>query len=362
MTPIFKILDIKVFYLFIIIFLLNIKNILNKSHDKNFYFLTCFYLLTCSVGSIVNSSITPLLNCLIYIVTIYVITSLPKIYITKIIDFSTKIMILMIILAWLSIAYSILKFPSLFDIGDIGFYLFSFSKGLENGFLRPSGLYDEPGAFTFFICSLVICRGMVGYRDYKNWILLIGGLVTQSIVQVLFILCYLIWHIKKRGVVNLKKYTSSTFIVLGCAILFFIFFRSSLLEWMVERSLLFINEPLLNPRYRAFQAMLEQLKDNLWAIFFGFDINCINRDASCEAAIFGENILTPLIYGGLVVAWPYYLFLLISPFKLLRFWPLMMGLSIMLLQRPYLLEFSYSATIIFIIITGFFFKNYERKT
>jgi hypothetical protein len=289
------------------------------------------------------------------------VLSIPRVYIDRIIGISTNLVITIIFLSWLSVIFVLLGLPSLFEFDTIGFYLTSFSKGAENGILRPSGIYDEPGALTFFICSLVIVRSFAGYADYKNLLLLIGGLVTQSIVQIMFIPFYLIWLFKKKEVQILKKQLNFLMFLLFAILVFFVFWRLSILDWAINRFILFIDEPLLNPRYRGFMILFDQFSDNPLSLFFGYDVNCINRNFLCEFDILGENPLTPLIYGGLAVSWPYYLFLLISPLVLFRFLPLVLGLCLILLQRPYFLEFSYSATIAFIILVGIIYKNNEKK-
>jgi hypothetical protein len=64
---------------------------------------------------------------------------------------------------------------------------------------------------------------------------------------------------------------------------------------------------------------------------------------------FGENILTPLVQGGILMSWPYYAVLaaLLAGGLRARARLVELGVAALLLQRPYLLSAGYCLLIYF---------------
>ena len=57
--------------------------------------------------------------------------------------------------------------------------------------IRPSFIYDEPGAFSFVVCAVVVMREMLGRPARLSWLLMLGGLITLSLTHMLILLLFL---------------------------------------------------------------------------------------------------------------------------------------------------------------------------
>lgn len=74
-------------------------------------------------------------------------------------------------------------------------YLTTMSNFNVVGLIRPSFIYDEPGAFSFIVCATVALREVLGRGRHASFLLMIGGLVTLSLTHFLITLIYLIFRI-----------------------------------------------------------------------------------------------------------------------------------------------------------------------
>jgi hypothetical protein len=125
----------------------------------------------------------------------------------SIINYTSKILtvyiIIAIIFSIISFIYAYLGFSPIFEInnpdGRINYlYLMSFSNSIFGNIIRPSFIYDEPGAFSFIICYVVILRTMLKKNKNITLLILIGGLITFSVTHIIILLIYLILEINKK--------------------------------------------------------------------------------------------------------------------------------------------------------------------
>jgi hypothetical protein len=77
----------------------------------------------------------------------------------------------------------------------------------------------------------------------------------------------------------------------------------------------------------------------------GLDPRCIGDWMACQCSYrrFGENILTPLVQGGILMSWPYYATLaaLVATGLRARRRLVCVGVAALLVQRPYVLSAGY---------------------
>lgn len=327
------------------------------------------FFITSAISSLLNASLMPLVYSIFFNITIFSIFQNEDDSSIRMVEWATSLFLVFIILSIIGVLYHLMGGHSLFSLvnadgRDNNFYLSTFSNS-ETFTIRPSAIYDEPGAFSFYICTLVIMRSRLRMPCQISAILLIGGMITQSITHVLFTLVWFFWAIKNCGSNNLnlknKMFQYKYFFLIISLSIIYIVYLSGILDWTFERAIQFYNEPLTNPRYRSMKSIIDFLESNPWSILYGFDANCVQRLDTCGD--FGENPLTPLIYGGLLVSWPYYLVLIFSSLSFLKSkdWLLLIGANILLFQRPYLLEFPYSGLFILCYIVWFIPNKFHEK-
>jgi hypothetical protein len=334
------------------------RKVVLQPQQLTVYVLAIIYLVTSAISAVYNKDVTPLIFAGFFLITFFTVMQTSYDVAVRFVEVATQMFVLFIILAIVGALYYYAGGPPLFSLalsngGTNSLYLTTFSNAAEF-FIRPSAIYDEPGAFSFYICITVALRSLLGMSNRTSGLLLLGGLITLSITHVVFGAIWLVWLFTSIGrrQINIKSISILAIFLLLAALIY----QSGLLDWTFDRAIEFYENPWMNPRQRAFDDTISaltqsNLTDNLW---FGFDADCISRKDTCID--FGENPLTPLIYGGLLAAWPYYAFLIISFISPLysRHGLIYVGVGVLLLQRPYLLEFPYSAimTLMLVVATG----------
>lgn len=67
------------------------------------------------------------------------------------------------------------------------FFLTTFTNTYSHNFIRPSGIYDEPGALSCIVCLVVFLRRELKQDEKLSWVLLVLGLITLSIMHAIFL-------------------------------------------------------------------------------------------------------------------------------------------------------------------------------
>jgi hypothetical protein len=243
-------------------------------------------------------------------------------------------------LSWIGLAYQVLGGKALFFIDEHGFYLTTFAKAIEVT-IRPAGVYDEPGSFSFFICLLVVLREALGMRRSTSTLMIVGGLVTQSAAHMVFSAIWLLGAYLDKSSAETQHVISKVLSFIGAAFLCVVYL-SGYLDWAIDRMLLFVKHPESWPRYISLITLLRDIEIRDWGWILGPTRECAAR---IDCLSYGENMLSPLAYGGLLSSWPYYVALWLGAyavFKLKIKGLQYFALCLLLLQRPYVTEFPYS--------------------
>jgi hypothetical protein len=225
-------------------------------------------------------------------------------------------------------------------------YLLTMTNDVVDNLIRPSGLFDEPGALAFYICMVAACRSVLDMPPRATWLLLAGGLVTLSLAH----LVYMAFHLLSERLLSARALRAllASALVLGAASL------HPALQRTVEERLgarLAMEDGRLAGDNRT--ELLEQAAAYVDAgtAVFGLDPLCVTDWSACQRKYkrFGENILTPLVQGGVLTTWPYYVILaalLLGGLRARRHL-CHVGVAALLLQRPYVLNAGYCLLIYF---------------
>ena len=351
-SPLVFTFKIKTSFLILLFFLYSLyrNNIIYSSKFRVFYILISLFLFTNIITSLYNETFVPFYYSIFFSIVCFIALQVSFNVLNLLVDKLTSIFLFLLYGSWIAFVYFQFGGPSLFHLSnpdgrDSLFFLTTFSNTVDP--FRPAGIYDEPGAFSFFICLLVILRSLTKKSFKISALLLILGLITQSIAHFSFII---IWFLGllffDDSFSNVKSYKKVLTLVFTSFILVF-FYLSGLFDWALNRGLYYSENPDATGRIPALLNIYYEISGSVSKLLFGFSEGCVNR-TNCY---FGENVLTPLVYGGLLASWPYYLFLfilIVIPLFNRKYYYLF-GLMLLLIQRPYFLELPYSLSICLIL-------------
>lgn len=116
-----------------------------------------------------------------------------------------KFMIVILIGAWISIVYFLLNGSPILTIEnpdgrENNLFLTSLSNSSDYEFweiIRPSGIYDEPGALSFCVIIIVILNELHNPRNKNSLMMMLLGLVTLSVAHAIMTTIYLIYYMFK---------------------------------------------------------------------------------------------------------------------------------------------------------------------
>ena len=108
---------------------------------------------------------------------------------------ATAFMLVLLIGAIIGFALALNGAQPLFDIANSDgrpnyFYYTTFSNMRWGNVIRSSGLYDEPGAFSYMICAVSALRHLRGRDARVTWLMLGMGFVTLSLAHLVYVLLH----------------------------------------------------------------------------------------------------------------------------------------------------------------------------
>tara|TARA_R110000823_G_scaffold282241_2_gene400457 strand:- start:1131 stop:2096 length:966 start_codon:yes stop_codon:yes gene_type:complete len=233
------------------------------------------------------------------------------------------------------------------------YFYFSFTNSYYGNLIRPSGIFDEPGAFSFYLSALGCLRVLLGKDERLTFYILLMGFITMSLAHVIFFFFYVISQARLKQIFSLRSVV--LFIVIFSAAFYFmgdIFYDMLFVRFGLGGEGLVAGDNRSNLIMNALQFIHQNPK----SILVGIGPECLLTHQSCTTPIshFNSNPFEPLMRVGLLQSWLYYLLLLIAfiaPFFGRRYF-VVFGFGLLLLQRPYLMHVSYSLySVIIVCIT-----------
>jgi hypothetical protein len=258
------------------------------------------------------------------------------------VDISTVFICLIILGAYIGVIYAFLGGRPIFNFpnGDgriNSIYLTTGTNFHIGKFIRPSGIYDEPGALSFFICSVCLLRVFFSKNDDFTFLILIFGIITSSLTHLLILICFSIYYLFRY-----RKKRSTLIYVL-------IFFIAGLIVIAAFYELfdtLLFDRLRYNPSQKRISGdtrshlFLNALKLlDARSFFWGLD-KTVYVDENLfhlRFPLIGNNPLTPLIKYGFFSQWYYYFALFIIFFAGLlqrKYFFIYLSICFLFLQRP----------------------------
>lgn len=322
-----------------------------------------------------------ILFSLIFVSSFIMVSLLKQEELHSIINLSSIFVIILLIGAWIAFIYTLLGGRPVFEVirvdgKPIHLFLTTFTNSWnpQLNSIRAAGIYDEPGAFAFVICTVAALRH-ISLKDKKTtWIILFLGLVTLSLAYLIYVTFHFLAERKN------KKYFYHLIITF-----LIILFLTTAISFIpnnnyIKKSFSIINLVLLS-RFEELSNSQKIIEQNVRLASFISTIKYINKetllwgadkesflDARKAKEKYPEIRLStpfgPLFRRGLLVSWPYYLmtvFFLIMSFKNRNF--VLFGFLLLLFQRPFLMSFGYSLLCLlpFIYYKYYRFRFYKYK-
>jgi hypothetical protein len=268
---------------------------------------------------------------------------------------ATSLMTVLLLGAAVSFVLALLGLPPLFAITnpdgqDYYFFYTGFTNTYYDNFIRASAVYDEPGAFSMYICFVAALRHLLQREKRTTWLLLALGFVTFSLAHLVYVMCHFVAEqtSKKRimfflGALGVALFALVTTIALDSNLV------------LLSRLALTEDASFFAGDNRSFQLLnaWDQIVNRPSSVFFGLDQTCVFSQATCQDkfGLLGENPLSPLAFGGLSSELPYYMVVvcfLLSPLFGTQHIALF-GIGLLFMQRPYVTGFSYALVAVLLL-------------
>jgi hypothetical protein len=223
--------------------------------------------------------------------------------------------------------------------------------------IRPSGIYDEPGTFSFFLCTLAVFRVVAGKNDVLTFFMLLVGNITFSLIHTVF---FIMFNLYMLG----KYYKKKTFIIyiavmiLGSFILFYRYIN-------IFDAMLFnrfeVDHMTRSSRFIQIERILLILRNApslIELILFG------NPELWEKERYLYSNPLGPLVYHGLLISCIYYVSMLILLFsgavsKKYRY--VLWAIALVYVQRPFYSSFGASTSFHLVVFIAASIARMEIK-
>lgn len=234
------------------------------------------------------------------------------------------------------------------------FFPFTLSNSYWGSLMRPSGIYDEPGTFSFFICALVTLRSIFHFSFKNSLYILLAGCLTLSLAHVFYTFLFLL------SVPDIKKGFKSLFIMIGL---------TSGLIYFTNNIELFKSVFLYRFRLGSGTTVIQG--DNRTSLFFNA-IEVMKKDRSVfmsgigfsslkkyPSGNYGNNPLSMIIEHGILVAFSYYqvVFLFLKSFIFSKRYITIVAFGFLLLQREYIFIVSYAPVVAAVFVAFTMHRN-----
>lgn len=312
----------------------------------------CYFLLMLLMGSITalayfGIEFFVLLYCFIFYC--FLVNNSKNEDISSFIDIASNLMLILEIGAFIGFIYVINGgAPTYYFYNPDGrincVYLITFTNSWVGRFIRPAGIYDEPGALAFFIISIITLRIVYKKESNKTLLLLLLGNITFSLA---YIICEVFLYFIIRKSIDVKLKITIDWITIIIISTICILFYDLLNDMVFSRFMIDTKTNTLQGDNRSSQITnsIKYIKD--YGILFGYYHHIDNNIILSNYGTITENPLTPITRFGLFNSIPYTIFfllggilLIMAPKNLIVIVPLLL-----FMQRPYYDALGY---------TGFF--------
>lgn len=283
---------------------------------------------------------------------------------------ATALLLILLVGAFIGFVLALNGVQPLFEItNDDGksnyFFYTTFSRMRWGNVIRPTGIFDEAGAFSFMICATAALRHLHGRDNRMTWLLLGMGFITLSLAHIVYVFFHaLAERLRFRDLVGIMATLLPVILIAGYLGGFEILGDRLLSRATITES----GQIVGDNRSQLMINAAEHLSTHPQSILFGADPSCRFDKELCNEKfpLMGENPLSPLVLYGAFISWPYYLTLCIlftSPLFGRRY-IVSFAYGVLLLQRPYMLGIGYALMGLLVVsstVGGIFAHRYDKR-
>lgn len=356
-------LNSTLFFLFLSIVYFFSFNRQSKPLNKTWLILCITLSLLLSFSILLTNSTENYLSSFSFILSLLIAKNLSRLEQDAFINYSTKFIYILLVGAYIGLFWKILGGNELLNFPNPdgrlnSIFPFTLSNSVYSNLIRPSGIYDEPGAFSFFICSLAVIRDIFGKNKRQTLLLLILGIVTFSVAHTIFLLVYLIQFLKSKkqfGLILIASATllfSSQFIDKNSMI-----YNVFLIRFTIDSNGKIHGDNRTNNLIEAYNI----LKENPRFIISG---KKKSKSVFVNETEYGANPLGFILNYGLLLSIPYLIVIAVFLLSILKgkVYTSVLGFGLLLMQRDYLYVVSYSTVTAIILICYLHISNTNEKT
>jgi|GEM_PF-1266683 len=285
-----------------------------------------------------------------------------KKYLQPLVNIATPFMFVMLILSIIGFVYAFLGFQPIatgtLTNGRI-YYLYLTTGAVDNGIfgniIRPQAIYDEPGGFSFFICSLCFLRVFTKKNDAVTFLLMLLGNITFSMIHIILFALFVIHLIMKY---KMKKiFIVYAALIFGITVLAYTSMKETLDELLFARFVMNKNTGHFEGNNRAYllENVIELVKKDNAVLIWGLPRDDDGLTIMDKVWGYGENPLAPVVKFGIFIAWLYYFYLvffvLCGVIDKKNFF-MYFSIFLMLLQRPEFYKGGPTAILLMLLFTS----------
>jgi hypothetical protein len=323
------------------------------------YFVWCLIIgFSAFISTLYWLELRMMLIPIYFVLSILIVSVLNKYDIKVFVEILTRLVMIILFGAIFGTFYAYYGGSSILDFANPDgrpnqLYLTTLTNSQVENFIRPSGIFDEPGALSFIVCFIAALRHSTGGDKRITWIMLLLGIVTTSVAHLVYVLLHAIEEFKSYKRAKNVLLLLGVFVIFSWAIVSFIRPIQDILSTMLfsrftEHTLSSLGQDRVTTLLNAVGYI------NIHTFMFGLDSDCALGLANCTSdkgfENYGDNPLSLLVHWGWFLTFPYYFVLTYLAFKSLRqrnF--IILGIMLLLLQRPYAMSYGYSMLIVLTI-------------
>ncbi|ESP95130.1 MULTISPECIES: hypothetical protein [Pseudoalteromonas] len=273
------------------------------------------------------------------------------------VDLASYFMLFLCIGAVLSMFYVVLGGGPIFTFpnpdGRLNYVFFgTMTNSYWSGLIRPSGIFDEPGAFSFFICAVVTLRKIYNKSNNISWALLVLGMCTLSIAHVVFVIFYFLSERPDtRRILVMFLILFLSFLLIKNSSSFELFQQVFLNRFQIGDDGMMKGDNRSESIFAAIEILMNNSKVIIWGLSPDSYLNSVEYMRSSGLPEIGSNPLSQLVRMGLLLSCVYYTVLLIlfSTVRKGAKYLAVVGFGMLLLQRDFIYVVSYSMFVVLIV-------------
>jgi hypothetical protein len=304
-----------------------------------------------------------------------------KKYLSPFVDVATIFMLVLIIFAIIGFLYAFVGKPPIMEgsvQGGRSYYWYlttgapKISNLLGGNLIRPAGVYNEPGALSYYLCTICFLRVFAKKSDTVTFVLLLLGNITFSaihaIIFILFVLHLAVKYKKK------KVFSLYAIVVITATIVVYLPIKETMDSLLFTRFTKANTKGIIEGTNRGllFNNAMGVIKEDNTVLIWGMPrdsdgLSPLDREKfkNIDGDRYYDNPLSPILQYGIFVAWLYYFYLSFFLFCGVidrKHFFIYVAIFMMLLQRPDFLSYSITSIPLILFLTSYdLLKNRIKK-